>query len=151
MMSAARQERIARNILAAANALPSVRLVPELLPQLSTAAQAVYDAWDQDESGYDEMLGYGGICQDIADAIAGVLSEAGIDARTQDNCGMGEQHVWAIAKFQEGIYEIDIHPSVYERGGGYNWKKITGVQFQSGDISVTRLSADPNEWENFLE
>ena len=38
-----------------------------LRPELASAAQSVYDEWEQDEDGNDEMLGGGGICQDIAE------------------------------------------------------------------------------------
>lgn len=128
--------------------LPSSSVLTSLLPQLVQAAQKEYDEWQQDAEGNDEMLGSGGICQEIADAICDVLSRNNIDCM-HVSAQVGEQHVWTVAKFEEGVYEIDIHPSYYETGGGYNWKKIPDVVFDDEMISIGRLSSDPNEFEKF--
>ncbi len=116
--------------------LPSVAIVKTLMPKIVNAAQHAYDQWDQNEDGYDEELGGGGICQDIADGIADVLNNAGIEARIVDNNGVGEQHVWVVAKFKEGIYEVDIPPHEYETGGGYSWRKIPNVTFTPRHVIV---------------
>ena len=121
--------------------------IKRLIPKFITAAQKVYDEWQQNEDGEDIELGYGGICQDIADAIAGVLNSHGIDSTTVDSGGMGEQHVWAIAKTFDGVFEVDIPYSSYERGGGYTWKKIPDVQFTPRDISIHKISVDPDDFE----
>lgn len=110
-----------------------------LAPEMAKKAQKVYDEWNQDEHGMDEEYGGGGICQDIAAELSGVLNDHGIDAQTIDNEGMGEQHVWVIAKMKDGIYEIDIPPSVYETGGGYSWTKRQGVQFDETHITVGKI------------
>jgi hypothetical protein len=39
---------------------------------------------------------------------------------------------------KEEAYEIDIHPSTYETGGGYDWKKIPDVVFDGDDIFIGR-------------
>lgn len=115
-----------------------------LIPLFCKAAQKVYDSWEQDVDGNDLELGSGGICQDIADQFTTVLSSNGI------NCGIasaeiGEQHVWTVAwEHDEKIndeynaYSIDIYPSTYETGGGYNWKKIPGVIFDQNDIIIEK-------------
>lgn len=136
-----------------------------LLPDLVVVAQEAYDRWGQDEEGYDEELGTSGICQDIAEELAGVLNGHGIDASTV-SAQVGEQHVWVVAKIDEsavdedgdkepgpydGVWSIDIPPSVYERGGGYTWRKIRGVKFDSGHVVVTRESPDPSDFERYME
>lgn len=121
-----------------------------LFPLLVAAAQKEYDEWEQDEDGIDVVLGSGGVCQDIASAMASVMSSNGIDC--SEVCqSQGEQHVYCICKIQEGVYEVDISPYVYETGGGYNWRKIPGVKFDVGHLSVRLLSHDPNEFEAFTE
>lgn len=117
-----------------------------LIPQFVASAQRVYNEWNQDENGYDEELGEGGICQDIADSFVDVLSNSGIDAIAVDNNGMGDQHVWAVAKLSDGLYEIDIPPHLYERGGGYTWKKIPNVKFTDDFIHISKLPPNVN-WE----
>lgn len=48
-------------------------------PLLIKAAQAQLDEWQQDEDGIDEVLGAGGCCGLIADAMSGELSSLGFD------------------------------------------------------------------------
>ena len=108
--------------------LKSLKDVKRLIPKILNAVQKEYDNWSQDEEGHDEDLGFGGLCQNIADEIAGTLNFAGIDVGTV-SATMGEQHVWCICKIAEGVYQIDIPPHVYETGAGYNWKKRPGVVF----------------------
>lgn len=128
--------------------LPSVKVITGMiLVQMAQAAQAVYDRWEVDEDGLDPDLGGGGICQDIADVIQGILQHVGVDAIVMDSNGMVEQHVYVMAKFQEGVYEIDIHPSVYETGSGYSWQKIPDVEIQPSDISVSRWSKNPEDFD----
>ena len=131
--------------------LPSIKQLVPLLPRLAQAAQQAYDQWDQDEEGEDVELGFGGICQDIAEEMAGVLSGAGIEAITIDSGGVGEQHVWVIAKFREGVAEIDIPPGAYETGGGYHWKKIPDVVFTHKDIHYGIMDSDPENFDNYGE
>jgi len=133
-----------------AEASPLKKQLLALRPQLAAAAQVVYAEWAQDEEGFDEWLGAGGICQDIADAFAGVLGAAGIDATVMDNNGVGEQHVWAVAYDGNSSYVVDIPPGVYEAGGGYNWRKREGVEFDPDDIVIDDVTGDfdPEMMEN---
>lgn len=119
-----------------------------LAPQFAIAAQKVYDEWEQDEEGVDEVLGTGGICQDIAEAICGVMSSHGIDCSSVSQ-SIGEQHVYSICQIQEGVYEVDIPPYSYENGGGYTWTKIPNVKFDETYITIHRLSSDPSEFEQY--
>src|SRR5262245_25040085 len=123
----------------------------KLTPELAKVAQKVYDDWqvDPDRPEDDELCG-GGICQNIAEEIAGKLGENGIEATTV-SAQIGEQHVWVVAKLEDGVYSIDIPPSTYETGGGYSWRKIKDVEFTKDDIVVDRIDADPNRFEDYLD
>lgn len=123
--------------------------VRPLVPQLIAAAQQEYDVWDQSGEDGDPELGFGGICQNIAEAMSGILSEHGIDSTTVDNGGMGDQHVWTVFRVVEGIYEIDIPPHIYERGSGYVWKKIPGVTFSTDHLHISKFPAGIS-WEEIL-
>ena len=76
--------------------IPSVKNLPK--KELVKAAQKEYDAWDPSGEDGDPELGFGGICQDVAEAMAGVLSTTGIDAATV-SAQIGDQLVWVVAYF----------------------------------------------------
>jgi len=118
------------------------RKIEALRPQLVIAAQKVYDDWEQDEEGHCDWLGYGGICQDIADEQAEILEEHGIDAASVSSSH--EQHVFVLAFDNDEAYVIDIYPGVYETGGGFCWRKIPDVEFDWQDVVVERV--DRNEY-----
>ena len=126
--------------------LPSVAHAKAQMPQLLKKVQQVYDDWDEQDR--DTYAG-GGICHIIADAICDVLSQAGIEC-TPVSCSH-EQHVYVAAKFEQGIYTIDIPYHVYETGGGFSWKKIPDVVFEPADVVWYRVSGDPDEWHNYVE
>jgi hypothetical protein len=131
--------------------LKSAKGIPHLFPLMVAAAQKVYDEWDSSDPEYgDAEVGFGGICHLIADEICSVLSNAGYEASTV-SASMGDVHVYVLAKTQEGVYEVDIHPSYYETGGGYNWEKIPNVTFSESDISFNRITANPNDFEGMTE
>jgi hypothetical protein len=121
-----------------------------LKKELASAAQKVYDEWEQDEDGYCDWLGVGGICQDIADAMASVLTNHGIECSTV-SAHSGEQHVYVVAQIEDGVYNVDISPYLYETGGGYCWKKIPDVKFDESYIEIYKLSSDPNDFEDYIE
>lgn len=129
--------------------LKSIKDVIRLSSKMAVAAQKVYDQWDQSDVENDPLNG-GGICQDIADEIAGVLNMSGVDATTV-SAQIGEQHVWTVVKVKEGVYEVDIPPSIYETGGGYTWKKLLDVKFDSNDLRINRLSVDPENFNNYID
>ena len=121
-----------------------------LIPEICRRVQAEYDSWDQSGEYGDPELGFGGICQDFADVMAEVLNAHGIEAVTQ-SASCGEQHVWTVAKLEDGIYMVDIPYSIYEQGGGYNWQKIPGVIFEPSDVVIEQMSPDPNEFGEYTE
>ena len=119
--------------------------IQRLIPQFVKSAQAVYDSWDQSNPEEDDLNG-GGICQEIAEAISGDCGRHGIEAVTVDSNGMGEQHVWVVARVVEGIFEIDIPYHEYESGGGYTWKKKPNVKFTNHSIHISKMSND-SDWD----
>lgn len=128
----------------------SIKKIEQLRPQLAKAAQEVYDTWEQNDDGFDEELGYGGICQDIADAMANVLAHEGFDLTIVDSQGVGEQHVWIVVKTDEGVFSVDIPPYVYETGGGFNWKKKHEVEIDPSDVELYHISVDPNDFNDYI-
>lgn len=129
--------------------LVSSKDVAGLRSQIAAVAQQVYDAWEQDDEGMDEELGEGGICQDIAEAVCGLLDENGIECMSVSN-SVGDQHVWAIAKLSDGVFIVDINPSVYEEGGGYRWRKQKDVVFDAGDVIIESIDSNPDSFEQYL-
>ena len=129
-----------------ASGLKKVGAIHQAIPNLAKIAQKEYDTWEVDENGQDPELGEGGICQDIADGIASHLAEMGIDAAPV-TAQVGEQHVFVLAKLHDGVYEVDIPPSVYETGGGYNWKKIPGVKFTRNHFVINKVSENPDDFD----
>lgn len=121
-----------------------------LLPNMATAAQKAYDHWEQDEEGMDPELGAGGICQDIAEEISGVLASHGIEASTVSQT-IEDQHVYTIAQVAEGVVRVDIHPSVYETGSGYHWKKRLNVTIHPTDIDVEIVDKNPTKYEEYTK
>jgi len=120
-----------------------------LKSKLAHSAQEVYDEWEQDENGYCDILGEGGICQDIADAMADVLINNGIECGTVSQ-ESGEQHVYVVARTEDGVYNVDIPPYLYETGGGYCWKKIPDVEFDERYLVINRLSSNPDEYYDYI-
>lgn len=134
------------NLFEHEQSLKSLQDVKSLTPRLVQTVQKVYDDWDENE---DEYAG-GGICHLIADALADALNGVGIDASTV-SAEIGDQHVWTVFKVAEGVYTLDVSPYTYETGGGYTWKKIQGVQFDSHDISLDRISPIPDEFDKYID
>jgi len=130
--------------------IKTVQELKALLPQIIQAAQSAYDSWAQDENGHDEELGVGGICQDIASEISSVLSSHGFDCTTVSQ-EIGEQHVYTVVKLEDGVYEVDIPPYVYETGGGYNWRKIPNVKFNANHVIINRIDGDPESFKNYTD
>lgn len=130
--------------------LPSVTMMKNLKIHLARAAQMVYDSWDQDEDGNDEEYGGGGICHDIADAMAEVLEGYGVESKSV-SASVGDVHVFVVAKFAEGVHSIDIPPHIYERGSAYTWTKIPGVKFMPEDIDLYLVDKNPDNFEQYSE
>ena len=125
------------------------RVLNRLRPKLVAAAQAVLDAWEPDEEGYDEVYGSGGACDDVADAMADVVIGAGLVPHQggQD----GDDHAFLIVTTEDNQqpHRLDIPPGVYETGGGYNWQKRDGVRLSPRDVVIQDITGwgwAPDEW-----
>lgn len=129
--------------------LKSIRDIEPIRAELAQAAQKPYDDWAQDENGMDEELGPGGICHLIVDEMLSVLDRHGFVCTSMSLDS--EVHVVTVVQVQEGIYILDIPYGIYERGGGYNWRKIPDVTFEPGDITLYRTSPDPADFKNYQE
>ena len=130
--------------------MKTVEELEALVPLFTATAQQEYDAWEQDEEGVDAELGAGGLCQDIAGALASVAWEHEFECTTV-SAEIGEQHVWVVVQTEDGIYSVDISPYAYERGGGYTWKKIPDVKFTPDDVEIDMISPDPDDFSEFNE
>jgi hypothetical protein len=81
--------------------------------------------------------------------MAGHLNGNGFDV--QSVTANDEVHVYLIGAFAEGVFAIDIHPSVYERGSGYSWTKIPDVKFTADHVGISRLDKDPKNMYIYVE
>lgn len=129
--------------------LKTLAELESLIPDIIKVSQRVYDSWAQNDDGMDDELGCGGICQDIASEICGLLSEKGFECTTVSQ-EIGEQHVYTVVKLEDGVYEVDIPPGVYETGGGYRWRKIPDVSFNKNDIVIDKIDGDPDSFVNYV-
>ncbi len=110
-----------------------------LRPQIAAAAQEVYNHWEQDVDGIDITLGSGGICDQVLEAMGGVVNSIpGVDVT--DGGQDGDDHAYLVAYSQTEAYGVDIPPGVYETGGGYNWKKIPDVVIDASDVIIFPLN-----------
>jgi hypothetical protein len=104
--------------------------------EMAEAAQKVYDEWAQDEKGDDEELGSGGICDGVAEAIAGVIVSSLQNVETFDGGQEGDDHAWTIAQRDGEAFGVDINQRVYEIGGGYHWKKKPNVIIRPDQVEI---------------
>lgn len=107
-----------------------------LRPQMAAAAQKVYDEWTPEE---DDDFGGGGICDEVARELSGVIVQGVPDVEIEDGGQDGDDHAWVIVGKDGEACGVDIAPGVYETGGGYNWTKIPGVTIEPGGIDIFPL------------
>jgi hypothetical protein len=129
--------------------LKSIQDIKPLYPEIAKVAQAQYDSWQQDAEGYDEKVGYGGICHLIVDAILPILDRAGFVCTSLSLDS--EVHVLTIVQAREGVFSLDIPYSVYEQGGGYTWTKLPDVKIEPDDIMLHKIFSDPGEFAQYSE
>lgn len=113
----------------------------ELRPQMAAAAQAVYDDWGQNDDGFDEEFGEGGICDRVAEALWRVIDNGIPDVEIRDGGWDGDDHAYLIAQRGQKAFVVDIPPRVYETGGGYSWRKRKGVRFDAADVVIEETDA----------
>ena len=105
---------------------------------LASAAQKVYDEWEQDEEGNDDIYGSGGICDDIASAMCDKIEHYGCYHQYDEYACHTSIYVYDTENRE--IFNVDIPPNKYETGYGYTWKKNPNVQLKGDDIKITELS-----------
>lgn len=130
--------------------LDSIRAVRQLAPQLAAASQTVYDAWQQDDEGYDDELGSGGICDGIAEAMQDCLSQHGVGVEVVQFFDQYQHHRYLHVLAKEGVFELDIPHQCYETGGGYNWKKKPDVVLDQHDVWIARVD-DFQNWPQYRD
>jgi hypothetical protein len=101
---------------------------------LAQAAQLVVDEWSQNEEGFDEDLGNGGVCDLVSQAMSGVIYGKIDNVEILDGGHDGDDHAWLIVVDANEAVGVDIPPGVYETGGGYSWKKIKNVEIEPTDV-----------------
>lgn len=122
-------------------ALPRTDLLQAIKSQranIAAAVQKLYDEWQLDESGEDPELGSGGICDQVAGAIAGIFCDLGYE--TVEGGQEGDDHAFTIVHDSERAFAVDMPCQVYESGGGYSWKKREGVVIEPSDVVVYEVS-----------
>lgn len=118
---------------------PLYQALMALRPQMAAAAQSIYNEWTQDEEGFDEEFGGGGICDQISQALASIVAMNIGDAEIEEGGQDGDDHAYNVVTMGRERYIIDIPYGEYETGGGYNWKKIPNVVFQPDHIVIERI------------
>lgn len=116
------------------------RVIESARPEMAKAAQDELDNWEQDEEGLDPNYGCGGSCDQVSQAIGDVLANKGF--AITDGGQEGDDHAYVIAHTGDHAFAVDIHPSVYESGGGYSWRKRHGVQILPRHIDVDPIDID---------
>ena len=107
-----------------------------LAPEIAHEAQLIYDSWEGED---DPEVGSGGICDEIANAIGGVIASHIEDVELDEAYAEGDDHSAVLASFGSERYVVDISYWIYESGGGYSWKKREGVKFKPSDIIIERV------------
>lgn len=130
--------------------IPRIADIQAMSNDLAAAARRVHAEWDQDVDGHDEVFGYGGICQDVATGMVDTLVAAGFDNALTVHGTTGENHVWVVALCGDGVYAIDIPPSVYEIGSGFVWRKRRDAVITGDEVTFLRIcdTMDAEAFEN---
>jgi len=111
-------------------------------------AQLHYDEWQQDEDGYDDYLGYGGICDIIAESTHTCLLELGHDAEILSDDDPA--HAFCVVIEECGITIVDIPYQYYEENYGvWKWKKLPDVVFEPYMVYVYDM--DDETYKQYIE
>ena len=106
--------------------------------QIAAAAQKVYDDWAQDEEGFDEEFGGGGICDAVQRAMSDVIV-SNIECELDDGGWEGDDHANLLVSRDEEQYLVDIPAQTYETGGGMNWKKLPDIAITADDVIIAPI------------
>lgn len=108
-----------------------VRQIYNLRPAIVKAAQKIYDEWVDDDSG--------GICDEIASEIGSILTSNIPDIEIEEYGHDGDDHAAVVVSRGIEKYVVDIPPYVYERGGGYSWKRVPNVLFIPDNVLISTI------------
>lgn len=111
--------------------LSFVRQIYDLRPVIAKAVQKIYDEWVDDDSG--------GICDEIASEIGNILAYNIPDVEIREYGHDGDDHAAVIVSKDGEEYLVDVPAYVYERGGGYSWKKVNDVIFIPDNILISAI------------
>ena len=100
------------------------------------------DEWNQDEEGFDEEFGSGGICDQISNAIIDIVNSNIPNVNFIDGGQDGDDHAYPVIYDDTKAYIIDIPPYIYEIGGGYVWRKIPNVILTVNNIMIEEIDRD---------
>jgi len=125
------------------NVSDPLSIITSLKPQLAKSAQSIYDLWEQDEDGIDEMYGGGGICDDIASAMSDVIRDnTHLASGTLYNEYDTHTSLYVYDNTAKICFNVDIAPSRYEKGYGYTWTKKHDVTFTPDMIDIIEVDYD---------
>ena len=121
-----------------------------LRPSMVVAAQTIYDEWQQNEEGTDEIFGAGGICSEISNAIGSIIVSNIENINITEGGQDGDDHSWIAAYNDKEAYGVDIPPNIYESGGGYSWKKLNNIIITPDDVIIWKLDIPIGDFDNEL-
>lgn len=110
-----------------------------LAPKLVAAAQGVLDEWQVDDDGFDEEFGTGGACDAVSTAMSDVICAELADANISDGGHEGDDHAYLLVESDDEQVLVDIPPSVYETGGGFQWVKKPDVRISERDLVIENI------------
>lgn len=113
-----------------------------LRSKIIEAAQKILDEWLQDDEGIDEVLGAGGVCDQISNAIMYIVGQHIPSVNFTNGGQEGDNHAYPIIYNDERAFIVDIPHYVYEKGGGYSWKKIPNVILKENDVVIEEIDRD---------
>lgn len=114
--------------------------------EIAEKAQKVIDDFFKDE---ENVTCEAGACDEVSNAIAGVLTDLGYNVLPGGQ--EGSDHAFPIAIKGNKAYSVDIPPSVYEEGVGYKWSKKEGAKISPVDIIIQEISIEDIGPEAFEE
>lgn len=131
-----------------------ISFLKSILPQLAEAAERVYNAWEQDEEGYSNEYGTGGICDRVADEMASTYDTLRPNTLADwESFTMYKEHqchtdFYVVNHKEKEIIEVGLPPHAYETGGGYTWKKKEEHEIHPNSFYIT---SDYLDYDNFFD
>lgn len=110
---------------------------PAVKQAICAAVQKVYNEWQQDPNEGDPELGFGGICNDVANEIISTLTSMSNGTFEVKSYGAEEDHTATLVWNNTECYYVDVHWTHYERNlGMYNYRKIEDVVINPNMVTI---------------